>query len=314
VPVVVADGVAHFANLMRCASVHACPVCSPRIRQRRSEEIRDGLSAWFERGGTALFITGTMPHDYGDRLADLYAAVALGLRSMWSGEAWMRDKEQFGVAGVIRALEVTHGASGWHPHVHALVLVDHSLTASERTRLGWRLAARWGKGIERAGYRRPNDEYGFSCVPVFDLEGVAAYTAKLDGDVTSVGVSLELARPDLKRGRRESRSPWEILGEIEQWGDADDLRLWGEYERASKGKRAVLWSPGLRARLEVGDVTDAEIVEEEIPGEVVAVLSRPQWASVVRFSHGPALILDLAELAGEDGVRVGLVELARGSP
>ena len=72
---VVQDGVAHLTNLQLCGSVHSCPVCAPRIRSERAQEIEAGLGRWLAGGGGCEFITCTTPHDRGDRLAPLLEAV-----------------------------------------------------------------------------------------------------------------------------------------------------------------------------------------------------------------------------------------------
>jgi hypothetical protein len=312
VPVVVGDGVAHFRNLIRCASVHACPVCSPKIRQGRASEIERGVDRWIsEDGGGAVFVTATLPHDAVDRLSDLYDGLAKGLRGMWSGSAWMSDRERFGIVGVIRTVEVTRGPSGWHPHVHALLLTARPLGARDVVRLRMRLRTRWAQSIERAGFRRPQGRLGLDTRRVYDVAGLAAYTAKLDGDVSTLGVALELTRHDLKAGRRESRTPWEILDALRQWGDVAELTLWQEYEQASHGKRSIVWSRGLKDRLGVNERTDDEIAEVQPIGEVVAVLSHAEWRMVCRIIAGPALVLDLAEVAGAHGVALALSELSK---
>jgi hypothetical protein len=45
--------VAHFAGLMVCGSVWACPECSAKIRAVRSEEIGRAAEAHLRAGGTA---------------------------------------------------------------------------------------------------------------------------------------------------------------------------------------------------------------------------------------------------------------------
>lgn len=76
IAVAVADGVAHYRNLQRCGSVHACPVCAPKIRAGRADEIERGLRRHLEQGGGAYFVTFTLRHATGMRLKMLWTVRA----------------------------------------------------------------------------------------------------------------------------------------------------------------------------------------------------------------------------------------------
>lgn len=100
-----------------------------------------------------------------------------------------------------------------------------------------------------------------------DATDLAEYIAKTqDGKAPA----LELARADLKDGRGENVAPFELLGRIGDLiggvleedvpgiGSLDwNLTRWHEYERATKGRRAIEWTRYLRSMLgiEGGDTT-----------------------------------------------------------
>ena len=81
-------------------------------------------------------------------------------------------------------------------------------------------------------------------------------------------------------------------------GDSDDLIVWHEYERATKGCQAITWSKGLRQLLAVVERTDEEIAAEEIGGEDLAVIHSDDWRRIVQIPGLPSLILDRAERGG----------------
>ena len=56
----------------------------------------------------------------------------------------------------------------------------------------------------------------------------------------------------------------------------------------------MTWSSGLKAELLVAEVTDDEIVAEDVGGEILDVLSRPEWRYVVS-KRLQAFVLDMAE-------------------
>lgn len=313
VDVVSRAGIGHVAGVVTCGSVHACPVCSARIRETRAREVEQGLRFHVETGGAALFVTLTAPHDAGDALATVWDGISKGLRGVWGGRAWMADRERFGVVGVVRALEVTHGASGWHPHVHALLLTERPLSETEHLALLARLSERWQRAVTRAGLRSPSAARGVTLYPVASIEAVASYATKIaDEHGVERSVGREMTRLDLKAGRWfRSRTPFAILADFTAWGDADDLALWHEWERVSHGRKALVWSRGLKGRLGITDRTDDEIAAEIVLGTVVARLDRWEWRAVA----DAGLEWDLVAAAPEGPAAVwAVVERARGRP
>lgn len=74
--------------------------------------------------------------------------------------------------------------------------------------------------------------------------------------------SAELARADVKRGRGDNFVPFELLDADHPMPLPQRRRLWVEYQAATKARRAMTWSRGLKDRYEVGDKSDDEIIEE----------------------------------------------------
>jgi hypothetical protein len=65
-------------------------------------------------------------------------------------------------------------------------------------------------------------------------------------------------------------------GDFRWTGDADDLAVWREYERANKGRQAITWSKALRALLAITDRTDeGDSGAEEVGGEDLTVIGVP---------------------------------------
>jgi hypothetical protein len=86
-----------------------------------------------------------------------------------------------------------------------------------------------------------------------------------------------------KRGRgKQSRTPWQILQDFQETGDLDDWDLWAEFEQASKGRRALVWSPGLKAQVGVDEVSDEAIAEEAEGSSEDAVFTLTGFGQAVR--------------------------------
>ena len=302
VPIVLADLVAHFGNLQLCGSVWACPVCGPRVRESRAQEVEAGLAVHLGRGGGAGFLTTTLPHDQGDALEPLFNTVIEGFRSNLGSRGWLQDRREFGIVGMIRSPEITHGANGWHPHLHAVLLSKAPLAPSSWDTIADGVYVRWAGVVGRAGYRTPTRERGVTLSAVRSAHDIAQYTAKYEDAGSDRSVGRELTRHDMKAARRAGRTPIEILRDFEATGDTSDLALWHEYERVTKGKSSLRWSRGLKRDLGIGDVSDSDIVNETIAGEILDVLSRTEFR-YVKSHRLAALLLEAAEHPDRERLR-----------
>jgi hypothetical protein len=297
------QGVCHYAGLQSCGSIWACPVCSAKIRNARAEEISAAAARWDLAGNSVYMVTLTMPHDFGMKLADLLPVIADGFRSVISGRAWLVMKDACRIKGTIRSVEVTHGLNGWHPHLHVLVFIEGDPGADGLAQLAAHIRAVWTAHIERQGYRAPDATHGVVIERCTSAAQAGAYIAK-NQDGRAVG--NELARADLKQGRGGHRTPFEVLESFRWTGDVEDLALWHEYERASKGHQCITWSKGLRSLLAAPERTDEEIAAGEVGGDVLALIPCASWRRVTQIPGLPAYVLDEAERDGAAAVAAAL--------
>jgi hypothetical protein len=301
------DDRAHFTNVQACGSVHSCPVCAPKVRQRRADEIDKAVRAHLDAGGFALFQTFTLPHDFGDELTHLLESVANAFRKVIAGRGYIEDKRDYAITGSIRASETTFGKAGAHPHLHVIFFCDRQLTPGEVLTLNGRLFARWSSAVEAAGYRAPL--IGLCPIEKVTARELGAYVTKMAmTEDTDRRVGMEMTRHDLKAARRKGRTPFQVLRDFSQSGDCADLELWREWERASRGTQSLTWSKGLKARFSVGDKTDEELAAEEVGGELIAELSVDQW-NLVNADGCALTLLNLAEDYGTQEVEFWLFVL-----
>ncbi len=305
VPVVASPEEAHFANLQRCASVWACPCCSAKIRNERSAEVEQMANLHTAAGGRVFMVTLTVRHTRGQALGHLVNAVAGAWTSILAGRQAKAWKERHGVLGTVRAMEITHGENGWHPHLHVLFVTESWCDAEA---LGDELRGKWCDFVAAQGLARPLEHVALRV----SQGDVSAYVAKVQDADSAHGIALEMTRHDMKEGRRAGRTPFQILRDFRETGDVRDLRLWRVYERATFRRQAITWSAGLRGRFpELGEAaTDAEIAERREGGEMLAVIPASTWVDLVKL-RGAALglVLDGARVAGVSGVRIALVGL-----
>jgi hypothetical protein len=310
--------------LQHCGLVHLCAVDGPKIRHHKSLEIDQGAQAWIrEHGvGSVMLLTLTLPHEYGDRLVQVLTMLRRSLTALFSGKAWTMDGARFGVRGRITAHDLTHGANGFHPHLHLLLFLDQALSDDDLAQLARRLSKRWGAGVVRNGGARPSREHGVRLERARNRQDVTRYIAQVvagnDDDTKAVPVALEVARGDLKTSRKHGqRTLWQVLDDLRviseklDPSDADkkliarDRAIWREYETAIKGVPCIRWSRGLRALCGLGvqEATDAEIVAQEVGGVTLYRFPDNESWRAVRATRGvPVALLRVAELDGKSAV------------
>lgn len=300
-------GRAYYTGVLSCGAVWLCPVCAAKIAMRRTAEVERVLSAHLAAGGGVEFVTTTMPHGFGDLLAVTRRVAADSWRRVLQSRGYRAIKDAVGIAGVIRTLEVTHGRNGWHPHFHALVLTERPLSDDERAQLLAHIFAAWRSAVVHAGQPAPLPEYT-TIDAVRDVSDVAAY-------VTKVKVALEVTQGAAKLGRRPGqRTPFAVLADFLEHGDADDLAVWQEWQRGIKGAKQLTWSKGLRERYRVADVTDEALAAEAVDGEKLAPLTAEEFKAVCRTSAGACAVLEAAERGGVDAVRLLVAALVAEMP
>jgi len=266
------DKAAWFEGAAPCNSIWSCPVCAAKIAARRQDELQKSIDAATEKGHGVALVTLTFSHQKSDFLALLLPKFKKALRAIKSGRRAAELRERFGVIGEVRALEVTHGAHGWHPHSHAVVFFKVPPPPGALAEYKNRLFALWAAACARALLGAPTEDHGV------DIRG-----ARHAGDyVAKWGFSSELTRAHLKRGNDKGRTPWQLLSDAAD-GDKMARILFREFGEIFKGARQLFWTAGLRARLDLGEVlTDqAALALPETGKELIATVDALTWDYVV---------------------------------
>lgn len=219
---------------------------------------------------------------------------------------------------------------------------EEAQTAADLERMQARWARSWERWTEKAGFRA-GAKHGVKwdrIGSVADAEALGQYVAKVqDGKEHDGGrwhVGQEIARADLKSGRghgdgrRPNETPFELLTRYRKLQSltADEMdglakagvdvgkelarirAIWHEWERDTKGRRAMEWSRYLRSALGLDEEepSDAEIVAEDEHGEETAHLSASAWARVCRLGMDYR-VLRAVETGGVAALVVLLAEI-----
>jgi hypothetical protein len=292
---------AGYGGLTTCGSVWSCPVCSAKISAKRAQELQKLIQWNAARGGSVALLTLTMRHHNGHRLRQLRAALAKAWRHVVSGRGWKEARAQLGMDGYVRAIEATHSPdNGWHLHIHALLLFDGPVSQEMVDLLADEVWQAWSTGLDRQGFTAIREHAVDVRVGDHALETLGNYINK---------IVFEAVGARWKKGRKTSRTPFQILAEGLETGLADDFDLWFEWEQASKGMRQLVWSRGLKGRVGVDEKTDEEIADEAEQGETIAILPARTWRHVYPVADQ---LLDVTETGGPEAAFLWLD--ARGLP
>jgi len=303
-----------LGGLAVCANSWVCPVCASRIARRRSDEVRQVILKAQRENLCVEMVTFTVPHGLGDSAKYLADSVASAWRKLTAHGSWKRPggprslpgiKKRVNVRGYVRALEVTHGSSGWHPHLHIIFISEFSLMP-HRVRL-WEL---WSSVCTGLGLGAPSLKRG---VDIQNGEQAGEYICKFSddsellktkqGDPIKWDAADELTLANRKSGRNGSRKPHQILADAET--NHESILLFREFAKAFKGKSQLQWSPNLKTWAGVGDLSDEEIAEQESESDFIFMIPSDYWNILIKTSARKdrrSTLIRLAETGGVSAV------------
>lgn len=303
---------AFYSGLVTCGRVWDCPVCGPKIQERRREEIAKAVQWAYDKGLQPVMVTLTFPHYSWNKLSVLLKQQAFALQRLRAGAPWKRFKEAIGYEGLIRSLENLFGLNGWHPHTHELWFV-RSDAGAEAMKV--EVLKRWESACIRAGLLDPKNEAQLEAfrAHAVDVKGncsASDYLAKQD-DSRHWGVDREIAKASTKNGRAKGLHPFALLAKAGE-GDKRAERLFLAYCMAMKGKSQLYWSPGLKDAVGVNEASDEDLAEESRDAaDLLGMLTLDDW-KLVRAASMRAQLLDAAESGGWAAIQELLAVLRKG--
>lgn len=297
---------AYYCGLMKCGQAWVCPVCAQRIATIRREMLKTALENARSKY-VPLLVTYTAQHYKGQPLSTILNGLNAAYRYMRQQRLWRIYKDEYEIRGEIRAVEVTHGESGWHPHLHVIMMLDIGIldyikTASGDYDIGHMTQAitshftsMWIEALEKqklTAHNGPglNVRSGWDTLNEYLTKGGSILPKEKKG----WGLAEETTLGSMKKAKREGESAWGLLAKSFA-GYSYAGELFKEYASATKGKSGLQWSPGLKAEL-LGDRNEETEVQNDDyePDEILlAVLSGQDWRAIVS-TGGEGILLDNA--------------------
>lgn len=276
---------------IRCRAAAECPDCARMVAAQRAEVVERAVRR-FERdtGGVVYLCSITVRHTLLDDPRELRSAVTSLWRRVWSGKGATLLQKRIGLEGYIRAVDVTYGPNGAHPHLHVLLFCQGELDGRDgRPRLreveDW-IYDRWARFCTKLKVGVPNRKRGV----MINRSHVAAY-------ITRMGLGDEVTKGIYKRANGANVTHWQALvryvmamGEVRAHGRAEDretagryARIWNLHVKAMRGTRWLWWSKGAaRFRFERKEQPHREALEQFAYGEWLTMTARQR--AMVKFA------------------------------
>ena len=282
------NGKVYYQGLQKCGNIWRCPVCNYKITQRRQLEVYDYCKHWFKssKKNKISFITLTVHHTKTMTLQRSLTIVTDEYRRFQRTKVYKRLKEQHGIIGFIKSLEITYNdRNGWHPHLHIL-LFHHSDNTDQ---LHEEITDKWINREKVKGSAK-----GQMCKEVYGNEGISEYVTKWD-------TSKEMTKGSFKLGKGESITGFQMLKLLVQDNFASirdkerTLALFKQYCRITYRKHKIHISQGLKKSVqEVIILDDDKILEDERSEELLLRIDQEMW-KIITDQELEADILNIVE-------------------
>lgn len=279
---------ANYTNVMRCANAWGCPVCAAIISEHRKCEVKDAMNWWKAQGGSVLLLTLTVPHYSDTDIKQLKKDLKKAYAKFFKGVRASKDMfAKWRIEHYISCFEITHGSNGFHPHYHVLLFVPYSVGIGSHIGMEEDMYSVWKDCCLKAGLDEPSKKHGL------DLQSgdyAADYVAKW-------GLEHEMTKGHIKKGKENSRTPFDFLRSYSASENEADANLFKLYYFAFKGTRQLNWSKGLKKLVsKAAEKTDQEIVDDtDNVAELLFKLDIEMWHSVRKQKKQGELLVAVAE-------------------
>ena len=198
-------------------------------------------------------MTLTFSHGQSEPLKVLLSKLKHAIAMFFGSRKFKELSEICKIKYKVRSLEVTYGSNGWHPHFHILLMTNdvNDLAFSYRDEL----AKLWMHCCVSKGLKSPSMKHGLD---IRDGSYAKEYVAKW-------GLDYEMTKGNVKKGRKESISPFDLLQlsiEDKEIHGKTPSKLWQEFAISMKGQRQLVWSRGLKNLIGIDEKDDQELVDE----------------------------------------------------
>lgn len=278
---------ANYGNVVRCGNPWGCPVCASIISEGRKNEVKKAMDWWKSQGGEVLLMTITVPHYSTTDIKTLKAGIKKAYGYLMKGTRASQDLfKRYGIAHYISAFEVTHGQNGFHPHFHILLFTKCHVANPRQSNMRQSFFDIWVKCCDKSGLDKPSYKHGLD---LRDGRKAASYVSKW-------GLEHEITKAHMKKGKKDSKTPFDLLRDYAETGNENSAKLFAIYYLAFKGSRQLNWSKDLKKLSNTHEQTDTEIVNEtDNVAELMFKLDIELWHPIRKQGKQGELLVKVQE-------------------
>lgn len=297
------EGTMYLSGLSTCSSVWACPVCSNKINEVRSKEVSLVLNHYLKTGYSLGMLTLTSQHNSWEGCKVVKYKELGSFNKMIASRKYKDLCKFYRFEGYIRALEVTIGNNGWHPHLHLAIILNNDKTALEafcNAVVNLWVSFNKGTTIEAQNF-----------TPIRDTQGISKY-------ITKWSAADELVKSNHKTSKQKSGyTPFGLLRLVKEQGFNSELGAWAamkfkEYAQTFKGAKQLTYSKKIQEKYKevIYAKTDADICTEKQEGATPVLFLKNDLFKHIAKNKLQAYVLNILE--GESILELELLFLEFG--
>lgn len=264
----------YFQGMQHCGLGKVCKVCASKISNKRAEEIYHALMYYKSvQKRRLLMITYTIPHYISERLDKNIEALNSCFNSVMTSRS-VREILGKTKTPYVKALEVTYGKNGFHPHNHTVYCIDQSVNIQE---LETEIRKIYLHFLQRFG------KIGNDHAIKFDLWDEKIETLK--DYLFKTTIHQELTRLQNKSAKKDSFTPFELIDlvngvdlgkDVSFINDPEEVFL--QYARQIKKFRIIQASQNFYKNAKVEEATDQEAVtDDQVDQEILQLQTKLYW-------------------------------------
>lgn len=285
----------YIEGLSKCDLRWVCPCCTRKHSEASRVQLNAALAQARKLGFISVMMTLTARHKKSDDLKKLWGQLMAADYKMKKSRKWKKLNKTL-LRGFAKAVEITYGDNGWHPHFHIILMIDVrtealAIEAVEDLKTEWlhQLNVAGLDGTSPAAEKRS-----------FDVRGASA-TGEY---ITKWGAAEEMTLNTEKVGKSKGRNPWQLLRNARtNENEKERMKsgaLWYEFIQVSKGVHQLQQNPEFRKLVKAYEPEEKD--EPQPEPESLLRLYDTLWMGRGVYRHG--LLLEAGEHADIEQAKI----------
>ena len=192
---------AFYRGLVFCGLRWVCPCCTAAKSETSRKQLNAALAQGRQMELVPVMLTLTARHKKTMTLAKFWGMLSEAEKKLKKRRQWKALNKRL-AGGFAKAVEITYGANGWHPHLHIILLTDGT-DETEAIELVEALREIWLEELEKVGLDGQSKAARERSFDVRSAANAAEYVSKW-------GAAEEMTLHNSKVGQAKGNTPWQL--------------------------------------------------------------------------------------------------------